>query len=305
MWAILYDRYGPPDVMRLAEQPDPTPEEGEVLVRLQTSGVAPFDAKLRAGRLQQHFTLNFPSTPGRDGAGHVMALGTGVTGCAIGDRVCVLAPREGGTAATLIACQRAAVVPAPPGLTPEEAGALMQPGLSAWIAIETAAIAPGMRVLVHGGAGAVGGLMVQLLRHRGAIVTATCRATNRDYVVALGAQRAIAYDTEDFTRIDRQDVVFDLIGGDVHARSYDVLRNEGQMVYLVAAPFEQRSERGITVRRAMVTDRPDAIAAVAELAHEGVWRPGVAATLPLAEIGEAHRRIEAGEVTRGRIVLTI
>ncbi|CAH1688053.1 Bifunctional protein: zinc-containing alcohol dehydrogenase; quinone oxidoreductase (NADPH:quinone reductase); Similar to arginate lyase [Hyphomicrobiales bacterium] len=305
MWAIRYDRYGPPDVMRLVEQPDPTPGEGEILVRLQTSGVAPFDAKLRAGLLQQHFSLSFPKTPGRDGAGHVMALGTGVTDLAVGDRVCVLAPRESGTAATLIACPRATVVPAPCGLTPEEAAALMQPGLSAWIAVDTAEISAGMRVLVHGGAGAVGGLMVQLLRHRGAIVSATCRATNRDYVMALGAQRAIAYDTEDFTQIDQQDVVFDLIGGEVHARSYDVLRSEGQIVYLVAAPFAQRSERGIMVRRAMVADRPDAIAAVAQLAREGVWRPGVAAILPLAEIAEAHRRIEAGEVTRGRLVLTI
>ena len=305
MWAIQYDRYGPPDVMRLVEAPDPVARAGEVLVQVQASGVAPFDVKLRAGALQQHFTPSFPQIPGRDGVGVVAALGAGVTDLAVGDRVCLLAPRGSGTAATLIACPRAALVPAPPALTTAEAGALLQPGLSALIAVETAAVSPGMRVLVHGGAGAVGSLMVQVLRHRGAIVSATCRAANRAYVESLGAHRAIAYDGEDFTRIEPQDVVFDLIGSDVHARSYDALRDEGQLVYLVAAPFVERSERGITVTRAMVTDRPDMMAAVVQAAAEGIWRPGVAGTLPLGDIGEAHGRIEAGEVTRGRIVLTL
>lgn len=305
MWAIQYDRYGPPDVMRLVEAPDPAAGPGEVLVQVQASGVAPFDAKLRAGMLQQHFTLSFPQIPGRDGVGIVVALGAGVTDLGIGDRVCILAPRGSGTAANLVAFPRTALVPAPPALTTVEAGALLQPGLSALIAAETAGVSPGMRVLVHGGAGAVGSLMVQCLRHRGAIVSATCRAANRDYVESLGAQRAIAYDDEDFTRIAPQDVVFDLIGGDVHARSYDVLRDGGHLVYLVAAPIAQRSERGITVTRAMVTDRPDVMAAVAQAAADGVWRPGVAGTLALGDIGEAHRRIEAGEVTRGRIVLAL
>ncbi|MBS7706790.1 NADP-dependent oxidoreductase [Chelatococcus asaccharovorans] len=305
MWAIQYDRYGPPDVMRLVEAPDPVAGAGEVLVQVQASGVAPFDVKLRAGALQQHFAPRFPQIPGRDGVGVVVALGAGVVDLAVGDRICLLAPRGSGTAATLIACPRTALVPAPSALTTAEAGALLQPGLSALIAVETAAVSPGMRVLVHGGAGAVGGLMVQLLNHRGAIVSATCRAANRGYVRSLGAQRAIAYDEEDFTRIEPQDVVFDLIGGDVHARSYDVLRDGGQLVYLVAAPFVERSERGITVTRAMVTDRPDVMAAVVQAAADGIWRPGVVGTLPLADIGEAHRRIEAGEVTRGRIVLTL
>ena len=304
MWAIQYDCYGPPDVMRLVEVPDPVAGAGDVLVQVQASGVAPFDVKLRAGALQQHFTPRFPLIPGRDGAGVVVALGADVTDLGVGDRVCLLAPPGSGTAATLIVCPRAALVLAPPALTTVEAGALLQPGLSALIAVETAAISPGMRVLVHGGAGAVGSLMVQVLRHRGAIVSATCRAANRDYVESLGARRAIAYDGEDFTRIEPQDVVFDLIGGDVHARSYDVLRDEGHLVYLVAAPFVQRRERGIKVTRAMVTDRADVMAAVMQAAADGIWRPGVAGTLPLADIGEAHRRIEAGEVTRGRIVLT-
>lgn len=304
--AIQYDRHGPPDVMRLVDVPDPVAGEGEVLVRLQASGVAPFDAKLRAGALSQHFTVAFPKTPGRDGAGHVVGLGAGVDDLAIGARVCVVAPRTSGTAATLIACPRSLVVAAPPTLTMEEAGALLQPGLSAFIAmVETAALSDGMRVLVHGGAGAVGGLMVQLARQRGATVTATCRAANRDYVTELGAHRAIAYDGEDFTTIEPQDVVFDLIGGAVHARSYAVLRDGGHMVYLVAEPFEERRERGIRVTRAAIADRPEVIAAVADLAARGVWRPGVAGVLPLADIAEAHRRQEAGEVTRGRMVLTI
>jgi NADPH:quinone reductase-like Zn-dependent oxidoreductase len=186
-----------------------------------------------------------------------------------------------------------------------QAAALLQPGNSAWIAVmETAQVQAGMRVLVHGGAGAVGSLMVQLCSHLGAEVTATCRAGNEDYVVGLGATRAIAYDREDFGTLRGQDLVFDLIGGDVHARSYSVLRAGGHLVYLTALPIvDQGTAFGVRVSRAMISDRQAVLAAVAELSAQGILQPRVAGVYSLAHAAQAHAALEAGQVTRGRLVL--
>lgn len=308
MQAIQFHRYGPPDVLQQVTVPDPEPGPGELRVHLQAAGVAPVDAKLRAGKLQAHFTLDLPKIPGRDGVGVVDQVGPGVTGFAVGDAVCVLAdPLRAGTYAQAVVCPAERVVRRPRNLSIHEAAALMQPGVSAWIAVmQTAVVKPGMRVLVHGGAGAVGSLMVQLGRHLGAEISATCRAANRDFVLGLGASRVVAYDTEDFGVLDGQDVVFDLIGGNTHERSYPVLRDGGQLVYLTAAPIVDRgSAFGVRVSRAVVADSPHVLAAVLRAAEEGIFRPQVAAVLPLANAAQAHAALEDGQVTRGRLVLDI
>ena len=309
MQAIQYERYGGPEVLRQVDLPDPEPGPGEVRVRLFAAGLAPVDAKLRAGMLQAFFKLALPKIPGRDGVGVVDRLGAGAAGFATGDAVCVVADQLAqGTCAQFVVCDARRLVARPPGLSTHQAAALMQPGISAWIAVtETAQVRPGMRVLVHGGAGAVGSLMLQLCRHLGAEVSATCRAENRDYLLDLGAARAIAYDTEDFGRLLRdQDVVFDLIGGETHARSYPVLRPGGHLVYLTAAPIVDRSaDAGVRVTRAAIADRPAALAAVAELAAQGVLRPVVARVYPLADAGLAHAELERGRIARGRVVFDI
>ena len=309
MQAILYDRYGAPEVLHVANVPDPEPAAGEVRVRLFAAGLAPVDTKLRAGLLQTFFALPLPKIPGRDGVGVVDRLGPGVTAFAVGAPVCVLADQLGaGTSAEFVVCAAQRVVPRPAGQSTHQAAALLQPGLSAWIGVmETARVAPGMRVLVHGGAGAVGSLMVQLCRHLGADVSATCRADNRDYVVGLGAARAFAYDRDDdFGTLRDQDVVFDLIGGATHARSYPVLRTGGHLVYLTAAPIVDRGvEFGVRVTRAPITDRPEVLQAVAQLATRGVFRPAVARVFTLADAALAHAELESGRATRGRVVLDI
>ena len=309
MRAIQFDRYGPPDVLRSTTLPTPEAGPGEVRIRLQAAGVAPFDTKLRAGLLQAHFKPQLPKIPGRDGVGTIDKIGAGVTDFAVGDPVCVVADMSSGTCAEMLVCAKERVVPRPSGLTTHQAAALMQPGLSAWISVvDTAHVSAGMKVLVHGGAGAVGSLMVQLCRHLGAEVSATCRSANRDYVAGLGASRTVAYDhpDEDIRTLAKQDVVFDLIGGDTHERSYQVLRKGGQLVYLVAAPIVDRGIAfRVTVTRAMVSDQPLALMAVAQAAEQRVFQPRVAGVFSLRDAAKAHAALEAGQVTRGRLVLDI
>lgn len=309
MHAASYDRHGGPEVITLGPMPMPVAGPGQVLVRLAAAGVAPLDWKLRAGLLAQHFTLSFPKIPGRDGAGTVAAVGDGVTGLVPGDRVAVMAPpaTQAGTAAQAIAADAGLVVPLPDTVGFDAAAALINSGLSAWIAVmRTAQVQAGQRVLVQSGAGAVGGLMVQLCRHLGATVTATCRADNMDYVLALGANRAVAYDRPWPGDLPPQDVVFDLMGGAVHDACYPLLAPGGHLVWLTAAPITDRGEaHGVRVTRAMITDDAGAVAEVLALAARGVLRAQIADRLPLDRVAEAQRRLAAGEVTRGRLTLTI
>ena len=308
MKAIQYSRYGAPDVLELVTLDVPIAGPNEVRVRLKAAGVSPIDAKLRSGALQAHFSLTFPKIPGRDGVGVIDQIGEGVMGLSLGDEVCVAAdPTRSGTYAEAMVCASSRVVKKPPNLSTSQAAALLQPGVSAWISMcRTATLSDGMSVLIHGGAGAVGGQMIQLARHLRLDVATTCRAGNIDYVLGLGAHRAVAYDRDDFSVLRDFDVVFDLIGGETHARSYEVLKAGGQLVYLTAMPFENQAEKyGVTVSRAMISDAPEALHAVAQLGTEGVLIPGVMATLPLAAAADAHRQFEAGQITRGRIVLNM
>ena len=308
MKAIQYSSYGSPDVLELVTLDEPVAGRNEVRVRLKAAGVSPIDAKLRSGALQAHFSLTFPKIPGRDGVGVIDQIGEGVAGFSIGDEVCVAAdPTRSGTYAEAIVCASTRVVKKPPNLSTSQAAALLQPGVSAWLSMcRTAMLSEGMSVLIHGGSGAVGGQMIQLARHLGLDVTTTCRAENIDYVLGLGAHRAVAYDCDDFGLLRDIDVVFDLIGGETHARSYQVLKAGGQLVYLTAAPFQNQAEKyGVTVTRAMISDAPEALHAVAQLAGEGVLTPAVMFTHPLAAAADAHRQFEAGRVSRGRIVLNM
>lgn len=307
MRAIQYSEYGTAEVLKLVDVADPIAGAGEVRVKMHFAGVSPVDAKLRAGNLRDYFQITFPKIPGRDGVGVIDQVGDGVQGFECGDLVWVAAdPAKDGTYAEFVVCAAARVVHQKSNLPDRCAAALLQPGVSAWTAVKTAELRRGMHVLVHGGAGAVGSLIIQLARRLGARVTTTCRTGNIDYVRVLGAHAAISYDSGDFGVVRDLDVVFDLVGGDVHRRSYAVLRDGGHLVYLMALPIvAQTNERGIRVSRAFVQDTPEALQAVADLAAEGVLKPAVAGVFCLGEAASAHRALELGEVTRGRVVLDV
>ena len=308
MKALLYEAYGGPEVLRVAEVPDPSPGPGEVLIRVRAASVGPGDCKLRAGLLQRHFSFSFPKIPGRYGAGEVVALGADVDAIRIGERVVFAAAHdENGSCAEMIVRPRGKIAPAPLNVTWSEAAAVIHEGVCAVSALGSANVGSGTRVLVHGAAGAVGGACVQLARHLGAVVTATCRECNRDYVHALGAHFVIPFDREDFSRtMADQDVVIDTQGGEVHERSYRVLKRGGRLVYLNAAPIEDRGAgHGVIVMNAIIEDSHAALSRVCRLVETGVLKPRVAMVLPLAEGALAHRLVESGAVKRGRMILTM
>lgn len=307
MKAIRFDRFGGPEELKLVDMPDPVPGPDDVLIDVHAVSVVPGDWKLRKGLLTKMFAVRPPKIPGRDGAGIVRAVGEKVTAFGPGDRVCFTCQHvDQGSYAQLAVRPEHDVVRMPDGLDFVEGAAVMHAGVCAYIAVvETANVQAGDKVLVHGAAGAIGGMVVQLCKHLDAVVTGTCSARNRDHVAALGCDHIVAYDKTDFEKaVSDQDVVVDLVGGSVHTRSYSVLRPGGMLVWLIAEAFDGENVRpDIEVRQAKIVDNHRILNTVVELTNAGHLKPLVSRVLPLNEAAEAHRILEAGENSRGRLVL--
>jgi len=304
-WAIR--GYGGPETMRFERLAVPQPRAGELLVRVEAASVNPIDWKMREGLLRAVFTPVFPRVLGRDCCGTVVAAGEGCAGFAPGDRVLAVSdPARDGTHAEFAAvpCAQAARVPAQ--MPAEQAACLGVAGLSAYIPIvEVAAVRAGQRVLVHAGAGGVGGLAIQIARHLDAEVLATCGGANLEYCKSLGAQRAIDYARERFESVAREcDAVLDTLGGEVHRRSFEVLKPGGLLVYLAATPVDPHPPRAdVRVVRADIRATTARLAKLLEWAAAGVVRAQVGASLPLARAPEAYALSATGHA-RGKIVLT-
>jgi NADPH:quinone reductase-like Zn-dependent oxidoreductase len=305
--AVQYAAYGGPEVLELRCAQPPKPGPGEVVVAVAAASVNPIDWKVRSGMLQKQFPIEFPATTGRDGAGTVIATAPDVDASLIGANVCFMAPRGVGTWAGQVAIPAALLVKIPAAVSIEQAAAIPLAGISAWIGlIGTGKIASGMRVLIHAAAGGVGHLAVQIARERGAHVIGTCSAVNADFVRGLGAADVIAYDRGAFEQQVRDvDVVFDVIGGDVHARSYKVLKRGGVMACLAAAPYQdQGAAHGVEVRMARVMPDAAALSGLMLLAATGRLKAFVDRVLPLAEFAQAQAHSQSGHA-RGKTVITL
>jgi NADPH:quinone reductase-like Zn-dependent oxidoreductase len=285
--AVVYDAYGGPEVLKLRSIPPPRPTPGEVLVEVRAVSMNPVDWKVRSGMQQKFFPLTFPTITGRDGAGEVIGAAAGADASLIGKRVCFMAQRGAGTWSQKVALQASLAVPIPPSMSYEQAASLPLAGVSAWVGlVQTADVKPGMRVLIHAAAGGVGSMAVQIARLRGATVVATCSQQNVDFVRDI-------------------DVVFDVIGGDVHRRSYAALKRGGTIVALAAAPFEDQSARwGVKLATPQVVSNPAALTEIVGLVAAGELDPRVECVLPIADFAKAHQMSETGHA-RGKTVLML
>jgi NADPH:quinone reductase-like Zn-dependent oxidoreductase len=307
MRAIEFDGYGGPEMLQLREILPPAPADGGLLIDVHAASVNPIDWKIRSGRMAGVFPLSFPATTGRDGAGIVSAAGPGADPSLVGKRVAFFAPRGQGTFVDQIALPEANAAIIPDTVSFTEAAALPLAGTSAWIPlVDIAQIEEGMRVLIHAGSGGVGSLAVQIARARGAHVIATCSERNADFVRSLGANDVIAYDRTPFESAVRDvDAVFDTMGGEVHDRSYKVLKRRGLMVCLSAEPYTDRgAEFGVTVKQAPILPRRDILDSLLKMMADGSLHIPIEATLPFAEFRRAHELSQTGRV-RGKIVLAL
>jgi NADPH:quinone reductase-like Zn-dependent oxidoreductase len=310
MHAIRQQAFGGPEVLELTEVPRPVPLATEVLVRVRAAGVNPVEATIRSGR----FPLlgEPPFILGWDVCGVVAYVEPGVTRFQPGDEVYGMPffPRMAGAYAEYVAAPSRQLARKPASLSHAEAAALPLAGLTAWQAlVDTARVAAGQRVLIHGAGGGVGHLAVQIARARGAHVIGTASAAKHDLVARLGAAELLDYRATDFAaHVDGVDVVLDTIGGDTARRSIGVLRPGGLLVTIVGRRDSDLAARTEAAGRrfAGLSVEPDypALEALAALADSGQLRVHLQATLSLAEAAKAHELIEAGSVT-GKIALTV
>jgi NADPH:quinone reductase-like Zn-dependent oxidoreductase len=251
--------------------------------------------------------LKFPHILGRDFSGVVAALGPGVGDFAVGDAVFgVTDAGIEGCYAGKLAIKAAIIAKKPERLDHAEAAAMALTSLTAiWALEDTARLARGETILVHGGAGGVAGFAIQLAKHIGATVITTASGRNHDYVRSLGADRVIDYTAEDFaTSVSGCDVVFDTVGGEVQVRSYAVLKPGGRLVWIAAAPAGFTASRtDVEVLRPRVARDRAHLLRMAALLAAGAVKPPAIARYRLADAAEAHR-VSEGRHLQGKLVLT-
>ncbi len=307
MKAMLLINHGGPDMLRDGEAPDPKAGPGEVVVDIYAASVNGADPKVRRGNGRYKLD-HFPHILGRDFSGVVSAVGAGVTDFRIGDAVFGVTDQGvEGTYAEKIAIKAAIIAKKPDRLSHAEAAALGLTSLTALTAIEdTAQLKAGQTILIHGGAGGVAGFAIQLAKHLGAKVITTASAGNHPYVRNLGADQVIDYNAEDFTKIGPVcEVVFDTVGGDVQARSYEVLKPGGKLVWIAPAPEGFRPARSDvqTLRPNVSRDRGH-LERMLRLIEAGAVRPPTIVRYRLADAAEAHRVSEARHL-QGKLVLDV
>ncbi|MGW7428507.1 NADP-dependent oxidoreductase [Streptomyces sp. NPDC054861] len=306
MRAVTATEWGGPEVLTETRVARPEPGPTEILVRVHAAGLNPIDWKSRA---TGGFGM-WDETPvlGYDVSGVVEAVGLGVTLYAPGDEVFGMPefPRQAGGYAEYVAAPARHFARKPASLSHVEAAALPLAGLTAWQAlVETAALRPGQRVLVHAAAGGVGHLAVQIAKARGAYVLGTASAAKHEFLRSLGVDEPVDYTTTDFAETVRDvDVVLDCFGGDYGTRSLPVLRDGGTLVTLPSPDAVPAPERGIRTGFTLVEPDYAGLLGLAELVESGRLRPEVDTVLPLAEAAKAHELGESGR-TRGKIVLTV
>jgi NADPH:quinone reductase-like Zn-dependent oxidoreductase len=307
MKAVLFEKHGGPEVLYLAEVPDPAAGPGEVVVDIHAASVNAADYKVRlGGGAYSGGGVKLPHVLGRDFSGVISAVGPGVTDLRVGDGVFGVCDQGiEGAYAEKIAIKAAIIAKKPARLGHAEAAAMALTSLTAlWALEDTAKLKPGETILVQGGAGGVAGFAIQLAKHLGATVITTASARNHDYVRGLGADRVVDYNKEDFGKVVAGcDVVFDTVGGDVQVRSYAVLKPGGRLVWIAPAPagFHPTREDVQVLRPGVARDRAHLERMLALLESGAVWPPAIT-RYKLADAAEAHR-VSEGRHLQGKLVL--
>ncbi len=320
MRAIRIHETGGPEVLLVEDIPTPEPAVGQVRVRVAAAGLNFIDTYQRAGAYQ----MSLPATLGMEGAGVVDAVGPDVDGPAEGDRVAWA--MQLGSYAEQVVVPAATVVAVPDGVDLQRAAAVMLQGMTAhYLSHSTVPLDKGMTVLVTAAAGGAGRLLVQVAKRLGARVIGTVSTDEKDALArAAGADDIVRYRDVDLVDAVRGltggagvDVVYDSVGKDTFAKSLDCLRPRGHLVLYgqASGPVEPVNPQVLNAKGSLYLTRPT-LAHYIATRDELAWRAGdlfswmaageldvrIDRTLPLADVAEAHRYIEAGE-TKGKVLL--
>ncbi|KQR07988.1 MULTISPECIES: NADP-dependent oxidoreductase [Xanthomonas] len=332
MKAVIVDQYKKHGPVRIGEMPMPQLRPNDVLIKVSAASLNPLDAKVRDGEFKMLLPFKTPFVLGNDVAGVVTQVGTAVRDFAVGDAVFAkIEPGRIGTLAEFVAIDAAVVAHKPASLSMEQAASFPLVGLTAWQAlVETAALKPGQKVLIHAGSGGVGTIAIQLAKHLGAYVAATTSTANVELVKSLGADLVIDYKRQDFQALVRDyDVVLHSLDTPTLLKSLQLLKPGGVLISLTGPPtpaFAQQLGLAFPLRLVMRLlsrkvraearqrqvsytflfmrgDGPQ-LRTLAGLLDSGVLRPVIDTVYPLARAQEALAQVDSGRV-KGKVVVTL
>jgi NADPH:quinone reductase-like Zn-dependent oxidoreductase len=319
MKAAITTAYGPPEVVRIEERPDPEPKRGEVLVRVSATSVSIADARIRGFDVPKGYGpmmraamgLGRPRNPvqGFECTGVVERTGPGVSGFAPGQRVMGTIGLKGGCHAELVCLRAERLFPVPDTLSDTEAAGFFFGGLTAaGFLIDQAKLAPGETILINGATGAVGSAAIQIARHIGARITAVGRMEKHALARDLGAETCIDYLTQPVE--GRFDVIMDNAGTFPWAKARTHLAPDGRLL-LVISTFAQLIGAKLRPRRngrrlvsGEVSEDRAAMARLLQLHRDGAYTPVVGRVFDFADIVEAHRLVSSHH-KQGNVIVTM
>ncbi len=315
MKSVQINRYGGSEVIEINQSiPEPAVSAGKVLVSVKAASVNPADWKIREGGLQQMIQLQFPSTMGMDFSGVIKQVGEGVSNSEFnqGDEVygqAGVVNGGSGAFAEMALAKTETIANKPKRLSHAEAAALPLVGVSAWRAlVENIGLSKGQKILIHGGAGGIGSIAIQLAKHLGAYVATTVSTNDKQFVQELGADQVIDYKTQNFEdMIHDYDAVFDTVGGDTYRRSFKVLKKgSGIIVSMLEQPDPQlMDQHGVKAIFQFTQADSERLTKVAKWVDENKdIRINIDKTFSLDEAGEALD-YQKDVHPRGKVVLTV
>jgi NADPH:quinone reductase-like Zn-dependent oxidoreductase len=310
MKAAQINEYGDPSVVTIADIEQPHPTEGKVGIEVHAASINPFDTVVRAGYMKEMIPLQLPVTVGGDLAGVVVEVGDDTTGFAVGDSVYgqanVVAGNSGAFAEYAVTSAKQ-IAKMPNNVDFKQAAALPLVGVSALQALNKhLALQPGQKLFIHGGAGGIGTVAIQIAKHIGAYVVTTATGEGVEYVKQLGADEVIDYKLQNFADVLHDfDAVFDTVGGEDFNKSFAILKSGGTAVTMIAEPDEAKAnELGITAIRQSTHATTKALDELRELVESGIVTPHIDKVFPLDQVKEAFEARETGTI-RGKVVLEV
>ena len=310
MKAAQLTSYGGQNSLQIKIDVDrPLPAAGQVLVAVHAAAVNPFDIKVREGLVQQMAKLELPATLGGDMAGVVAELGEGVTGFQAGQAVYGQAGGLSGQGsfAEFTPVKAESLSSKPSSIDFKTAAALPLVSVSAYQAlVDHMNLQSGQKILIHGGAGGIGTMAIQLAKHLGAYVATTATGSEVDYVKNLGADEVVDYTSQDFSTILKNyDAVFDTVGGETNIKSYKVLKAGGSLVSMVEQPNEELiKQQGVQYTAQFTRVTTERLENITKLVDSGILKVHIDKTFPLDQAAEALEYLKTGH-PHGKVVIEI
>jgi alcohol dehydrogenase len=307
MKAVEIKKFGGPEVMEMVDAEKPAAGNGQVLVEVYASCVNPFDYKVRGGMMPD---LKFPFRMGGDFAGAVIEVGPGVTGIAVGDKVygSALALSGGsGAFAEFASVPAVSLAKMPSNVGFNEAAAIVLTGVSAAQALlEHINLQSGQKILIQGGAGGIGTVAIQIAKKIGAHVATTVASNEIDYVKDLGADDVINYESQAFEQmLADYDAVYDTVGGQVHEKSFNVLKKGGILVSMVAQKNEELEKQyEVTAISQFTKVNAEHLNLLTKFIEDGTVKVHIDKVFSFDKIEEAFEAKEKGAV-KGKIAIEI